>query len=149
MTDIRFYHLQTQSVQQALPSLLSKALERGMRVVVRCRDAAEVERLNEHLWTFSAESFLPHGSEKDGHAADQPIWLTPNTENPNGAKVIFYTGPDAFDTALGFDLCCLILDGRDEQVLSAGRARWSALKAEGASLTYWQQSERGSWEQKA
>ena len=35
MTEIRFYHLEQRRVDQALPSLLERALEEGRRVLVR------------------------------------------------------------------------------------------------------------------
>lgn len=85
MTEIRFYHLQTQSPAQALPQILQKALAAGHRAVVRVPDERAAEKLNEHLWTFAAESFLPHGSKKDGFSEDQPVFLTDGDENPNKA----------------------------------------------------------------
>lgn len=148
MTEIRFYHLQTRGVDQALPEILQKALGAGHRIVVRTKDAAETERLNQHLWTWRPDSFLPHGSAKDGHAADQPIWLTPGDDNPNGAKVLMTTCGALPEAPDDFILCCDLFDGRDETALTAARARWKALKDSGHSLTYWQQTEKG-WEQKA
>ena len=42
MTEIRFYHLQTRSVDQALPDIVQKALSAGHRVLVRAPDEGEV-----------------------------------------------------------------------------------------------------------
>lgn len=149
MAEVRFYHLTTQTQEQALPQLLTKAYERGMKVLVRLRDDAQVEHMNEVLWTFSAESFLPHGAKKDGKPHLQPIWLTAQDENPNGATVLF-TGSGVNDCELtGFDLRCELLDGRDSEALSAARARWKQYKEQALGVTYWQQNERGGWEQKA
>ena len=88
MTDIRFYHLKTQTVEEALMPILAKALSAGHRVVVKLADDKQVESVNEFLWVSRPDNFLPHGSAKDGHAEDQPIWITSKDENPNGAKVI-------------------------------------------------------------
>jgi DNA polymerase-3 subunit chi len=149
MSEVRFYHLTRRTLEEALPALLTKAYERGMRAVVLIPSAERVEALNAHLWSFSPESFLPHGSAADGHAAEQPIWLTTKEENPNGASLLVLSdGAVAADIA-AYALVCDMFDGNDEAALAAARERWKRYKAEGHAVTYWQQSERGGWEQKA
>lgn len=149
MTEIRFYHLQRQSQEQVLPALLSKALERGHRIVVKMVDDRAVEQMNEHLWTFNPNSFLPHGSAKDGNAEMQPIWLSAEDENPNGADVLI-VGAGAQSAMQGdFTLCCEMLNGHDEQAVAAARGRWKVYKEQGFDVTYWQQGDAGGWEKKA
>ena len=87
MTDIGFYHLQKWPLERALPKLLEKVLETGKRAVVIAGSEDRVEALNGLLWTYNPNSFLPHGTSRDGNAADQPVWLTTEDENPNGADV--------------------------------------------------------------
>lgn len=149
MTDIRFYHLQSQSLEQALPALLSKALEKGSRIVVKAGEAKDVERLNEVLWTFDPNSFLPHGSAKDGQPQDQPIWITATDENPNNADVLILTGGTESAMQGDFKLCCDMFDGRDEDAVAGARARWKTYKEAGHSVTYLQQTDRGGWETKS
>jgi len=60
-TEIRFYHLQTQNIPQALPAILAKALAGNRRIVVKGTNEKQIEKLNEHLWTYQPDSFLPHG----------------------------------------------------------------------------------------
>ena len=101
MSEIRFYHLQTQSLEQALPGLLAKAITTGKRIIVRGTDEARLKKLNDSLWTYDAQSFLPHGTKKDGFTADQPIYLTADNDNPNNAGVLItcllYTSPSPRD----------------------------------------------------
>lgn len=147
MTDIRFYHLQTRSIDQALPDIVQKALSAGHRILIRTTTEDEAERLNQHLWAWRAESFIPHGSKKDGNANRQPVWLTAGNDNPNEAKVLILTaGQDAPDAA-DFTLCCDMFDGRDETQVAAARKRWKIYKEAGHTMTYWQQTEKG-WEKK-
>lgn len=147
-TEIRFYHLERQSADQALPGLVSKALETGRRVVIRVANDREVERINEHLWTYSPDSFLPHGSKKDGFADRQPVWITAQDENPNKADVLILTQDADCAMHAQFALCCEILDGKDESAVSEARARWKKYKDEGFTITYWQQGAKG-WEKKS
>jgi DNA polymerase-3 subunit chi len=147
MTEIRFYHLQRQSLFDVLPSLLEKARERGHRVVVQAGSPERVKALDALLWTYRPESFLPHGAAGTGMAEDQPIWLTAIEECPNQADVLILVDGAAADVA-HYALCCEVFDGLDETSLTAARGRWMQYKAAGYALTYWQQGDRG-WEKRA
>ena len=149
MTEIGFYHLQIAPLERALPKLLEKVLERGMRAVVVAGSEERVEALNTALWTYDQASFLPHGSARDGNAEAQPIWLTVEDENPNGANVLVLTDGTDSPHLDRFERCVLMFDGTDEEALAAARRRWQVYKSAGHKLTYHQQTERGGWEQKA
>ena len=71
--EIWFYHLQDQPLERALPRLVAKAVERGWRVVVQTVDDLRLKVLDDLLWSFAPESFLPHGVEGDANAARQPV----------------------------------------------------------------------------
>ncbi len=148
MTEIRFYHLQTQDTAQALPLILTKALAGDHRIVVRAANDKDVEKLNEQLWVFRSESFLPHGSKKDGHSEDQPIWLTDIDENPNKADVLILTGGTSSEQVSDYNLCCEMFDGRNEDAVIATRKKWKTYKESGFEATYWQQNEKGGWDKK-
>lgn len=148
MTEIRFYHLTTRSLDQALPEILQKALSAGHRILVHTGNEMETERLNTHLWTYRPDSFLPHGSKKDGRPEEQPIWLTPENDNPNNANVLIATAGTVPESFEGITLFCDMFDGRDETRLATARERWASYKDSGHVLTYWQQTDQG-WEQKS
>lgn len=148
MTEIRFYHLQRQPVEQVLPGLLSKALDQKRRVVVKIPDATMLEKLNAYLWTYDPNSFLPHGSAKDGHAERQPVWLTLENEAPNHADMLIVLSHTETPDPSPFALCCEFVDGHDEDDVARARARWKDYKARGFDITYWQQGDKG-WEKKA
>jgi len=148
MTEIRFYHLQRASLEQALPTLLEKCLERGWRAVVLTSSWERCDALTRHLWTYGDSTFLPHGNREDGEADRQPVWLTDTDENPNGASVLFLTGGTTSAALARYDLVCDLFDGRDPDAVAAARDRWRTAKAAGHALAYWQQSAQGKWEQK-
>jgi DNA polymerase-3 subunit chi len=89
MTEVLFYHLQNMSLESVLPPLLEKSLERGWRVVVQSTSPERTEALDAHLWTYSDDSFLPHATARATDAEDQPIILSVEEANPNGANVRF------------------------------------------------------------
>lgn len=149
MTEVRFYHLTRTALDQALPQMLEKTLERGQRAVVRAGSEERVEALSARLWTYNDRSFLPHGSAKDGRAERQPVWLTTEEGAPNGAEVLFLTDGSSSQDLADFGLCAVLFDGSDEAALAAARGQWTALKDAGHAVTYWQQDDAGRWSQKA
>ncbi len=144
---IDFYHLRTSPVEKALPQLMERAMQTGLRVVVMAASEDRVESLGSVLWTHNPDSWLPHGSAKNGAAADQPIWLTDCDENPNGAKLLFLTDGMASDRLSEFDRCFDLFDGNDVDATAAARTRWTTAKTDGHDLHYWQQTEAGWKEQ--
>src|SRR5689334_1368179 len=88
MTEYSFYQLLRTPLEAALPRILEKVRELDLRAVVVVGSETRIESLSQALWTYDPASFLAHGSAKDGHAGDQPIWLTDRDENPNGAAVV-------------------------------------------------------------
>lgn len=149
MPEVRFYHLTRGTLESALAVMLPRVLERGQKAVIQLGSQERAEALASYLWTFDDTSFLPHGTEKDGSAERQPIWLTSKDESaPNGAEVLFL-GDGADSSHLErYGLCVFLFDGQDEEALSAARERWRALKAAGHDLTYWQQDNEGRWAKK-
>lgn len=140
--------MQTKQLEQALPEILEKALKGKRNVVVKANDAAQVEQLNTLLWTYRANSFLPHGTDKDGHEKEQPIWLTTKDENPNNADVLILAGGATTENLDAFSLCCEMLDGRDDSAVQIARQKWKSYKEAGFDMTYWKQSQTGAWESK-
>lgn len=149
MTEVLFYHLQDAPLERVLPQLLERSLARPWRCVVKVGNPERLEALVNALWTWRDDSFLPHGTREDGSAEAQPIFMTVEDENPNGAEVLFLVdGAEPADIG-GYERCVLMFDGRDEAALARARAQWKRLKAEGHDATYWQQNEHGRWEKKA
>src|SRR5512134_1496434 len=88
-TEIDFYQLERRTLDDVLPTLLELSLKRGWRAVVQAASEERVAALDTLLWTYGEESFLPHGTARDGRAAAQPIYLTTSDENPNAAQIRF------------------------------------------------------------
>lgn len=147
--EIWFYHLERSTLDQVLPELLDRTLQRGWRALVRVVDLRRLEDIDERLWTWREDSFLAHGRADQDHAERQPILLTQSTENPNGAQVLFIVDGAELDPTETYERCFIIFDGRDETALHAARERWRGLKARDASLTYWKQTDEGRWEKAA
>lgn len=148
MAEIRFYHLTRKTLEQVLPDMLEKTLERGLKAVVMAGSPERVEALTQYLWTYRPEGFLPHGNAKDGHADRQPVWLTTDDERPNEASILFLTDGAQSARLSDYQRVCEMFDGNDEGAVASARQRWAGYKESGHELSYWQQNEKG-WTQQA
>lgn len=150
MAEVLFYRLSAAPVEAALPAMLETSLDRGWRVLVRVGGAAGMGFLDERLWTYREDAFLPHGVAGAPEAARQPVLLTTGRENLNGATVLMCVmgASAAPEEWASFDRVCLIFDAADEAAVAAARADWQAVLAAGLSAKYWAQ-EGGRWVQKA
>jgi len=148
-TEIYFYHLESRTLEQVLPTLLERSLERGWRAAVQASSAERVEALNSLLWAYREDSFLPHGTSSDGVPAAQPIYLTVEDDNPNDAAVRFLVDGATLDDASGYARVVYVFDGRDEGAVTQARETWTAAKGKGYAVSYWQQDADGRWQQKA
>jgi DNA polymerase-3 subunit chi len=149
MSEVWFYHLQRQRLEDVLPALLEKVLAAKKRAVVLLGSDERVEALNTLLWTYDERGFLPHGSARDGAAELQPIWLTAKDENPNRAEILVLADGARSDAVGGFERCLELLDGNDEAAVTAARAHWQGYKEAGHEVSYWQQDARGKWARQA
>ncbi len=151
MSEVLFYHLERRTLDDVLPGLVEKTLERGWRALIRAESADRAQALDNLLWTYSEETFLPHAQLGDGNARRQPVLITVEQQNANDANVLFLVGgalPPAWDGADTKSLTRIVLmfDGRDTQAVANARAAWRAAKDAAHEATYWKESATGKWE---
>jgi len=149
VTEVYFYHLERRTLEEVLPTLLELSLKRGWRAAVQAASDERVEALNTLLWTYREESFLPHGTARDGHASAHPIYLTSGEDNPNSAHVRFLVDGAMLSDASPYARIAYVFDGRDQEAVARARAEWHAAKAKGHAVSYWQQTEQGRWQEMA
>lgn len=147
--EVLFYHLEIQPLDKVLPGLVERTLARGWRAVVQAGNVERVDAIDQLLWTYADDSFLPHGTAKTGHSDVQPVYLTDGDETPNGAGVRFLVDGATTSTFTGIERLVFLFDGRDQDAVQGARQSWKDAKAAGCAVTYWQQSPDGRWVKKA
>jgi DNA polymerase-3 subunit chi len=146
MTEVLFYHLQNMTVENVLPPLLEKSLERGWRVIVQSTSEERADALDAHLWTYRDDSFLPHATWRVGDAADQPVLLAVTEINPNQANVRFLIDNTVMPAdSASYERMVLLFKGDDAEALAQARGAWTDCKSRGFEVTYWQADEQGRW----
>jgi DNA polymerase-3 subunit chi len=154
MSEVLFYHLERRSLDDVLPGLVEKTLERGWRALIRAESADRAGAIDALLWTYDDQSFLPHAQFGDGEAMDQPVLITVEDGNPNEAQLLFLVGgarTPAWDAEATKALARVVLlfDGRDPEALTVARTAWKEAKAASHDVTYWKETPTGKWEKQA
>jgi DNA polymerase-3 subunit chi len=137
---VDFYHLTSRPPEAVLPRLLERVLQDGARALVVANDDAFLRHLDRSLWTYTADSFLPHGRAGSDGDADQPILLSETIAPANGAtRLVIADGQWPDPAPVGFERIFYLFDpGR----IDAARAAWRGLDGD---RHYWKQDERGRW----
>jgi DNA polymerase-3 subunit chi len=140
-----FYHLERQPLQAVLPVLVEKTLARGWRASLRFSSAERLDAIDTALWTYREESFLPHGTARDGHTDRQPVFLTLEEANPNNAEVLFLLEGARESEPERFVRVIRLFDDADDEAKAIARDEWRGAKAAGRPVSYWRQEESGGW----
>jgi DNA polymerase-3 subunit chi len=143
VTETLFYHLEQRSLEDVLPGLIEKSLQRGWRAAIKTDSSERSEALDTLLWTYDDQSFLAHAQLGDGDAAHQPVLITVEEGNPNSAQIVFYVGgamPSDWEQLNDLARVVLLFDGRDAEALAGARAAWKDAKAKGHDVTYWKET---------
>ncbi|HLJ51982.1 MAG TPA: DNA polymerase III subunit chi [Rhizomicrobium sp.] len=154
MTEVLFYHLERRSLDDVLPGMIEKTLERGWRALIRVESSDRADAIDNLLWTYNEQTFLPHAQAGECDPKRQPVLITVEDDNPNGANVLFLVGgamPSALNEPATKSLTRVVVmfDGRDDELLARARTAWTNAKASGHDVTYWKESPAGKFEKQA
>lgn len=86
MTKVDFYILQSntdEAVWDFSCRLLEKAVRQGHRIFLHTNDSEESKHLDELLWRFKPESYIPHAVADEDYEQDMPIVIS-HTDKMDG-----------------------------------------------------------------
>ena len=144
--------MEQSSLEQILPELLEKTYANKWRALVKIgpllgEAAAELKRLDDYLWTYKKDGFLPHGRDDEPLSDAQPVLLTHSSQTLSGEDVVFLLGGAEMDDVNSAKRCITILNGADDEDKSIARRRWKQAKDDGLVTAYWRQNDFAKWEQ--
>ena len=106
--------------------VVEKAYLAGQRVALLCADGADLQSLDELLWTFAEGSFVPHeraGASDAADAAQCPVILSAGVPPPMPVDIVVNLSPEVPPAWPGVGRIAEIVDGAEAR-RTAGRARF-------------------------
>lgn len=146
--DIQFYHLLSTPLEKALPKLVAMAYAKGMRVCIVAQPSQHA-MLDEVLWTYQKDSFLPHGLENEANAAFHPIIIASAPTRINAASLLILTDSSLYNADAemqGFERVFDMFNGNDSGAVEQARVRWKTYADAQVPLAYIKQRNNGGWD---
>jgi DNA polymerase-3 subunit chi len=144
---VDFYHLTVTPVERALPGIAVKVVEGGGRLLIVSAEERQRRQIDASLWTWQAESFLPHAQAGTGDDAIQPVLIAEAVTPANQARFVALIDGVWREQALAFERAFHFFDA---DRIAEARSAWKALaNREGVERRYWKQDENGRWAQAA
>jgi DNA polymerase III subunit chi len=139
-----FYHLTDQPLERVLPRLAERVLADGGRLLVIAESERQRSHIDDLLWSYSPDSFLPHGRAGAGNDSAQPILISAGVDAVNGARTVALADGIWRDDVLAFDRALHLFD---DESIGAARDAWKGLKDRpGVERCFWKR-EDGRWQQ--
>ncbi len=146
MTEIRFYHVQRNIAASAAPSLIQKALDKGLRIFIKVPDMDRQIFYDDFLWRHHPSAFLAHGQDTDPMPDIQPVLIGTEDRAANAAKMALVVDGAGLPPLEAFELVCVLFDSENVAVLERARQQWKKLKDQpDLVMTYWKQETNGAW----
>ena len=141
---VDFYHLTASPLERVLPRICERVLAEGQRLLIVAEQAI-LDAVDEQLWCYTRDSFLPHARAGAGSEDRQPILLATAVDPAIPARNVAIADGIWRDEALAADRVFFFFD---EDRVDAARPAWSALnQREDVERRYWKQDVDGKWVQ--
>ena len=150
MTQIIFYSTAPLQVEKTLFALLEKSLEKGNKSLLLFKDKEKCLSINEQLWTYKQNSFLPHISEDDQiyDNIDVPVYLSTKNENPFKAELLFSIDGFLPDNIDHFERVIIIIDVNDELLNEKYKTYYLDINKNFEDIVFYKSDDNGKWIEK-
>ena len=138
---INLYEIDSCILEYSLSKLLEKLVINN-RIVIQTKTEDYCYYLNNFLWTYSANSFLPHGVYSDRFCKKHPICLTYKNENPNNANILILIHRDIILKNRKFDRIFDFCFSNNHNLI---KKKLEDYKQWDCNLIYWTQDNSGLW----
>ncbi len=134
---VTFYDVPAESRFPLATKLAQAAWDKGKRLVIRCRDELDARALDEHLWVFREDGFVPHevsdGQRELQDAEARVVLVAADVWPPwppgfaiGEGDILVQLAPADTAYAAAFGIVIDWVDHSDEARLAASRARYKA-----------------------
>ena len=147
MTQIIFYSSAPLRVENTLFTLIEKSLEKGFKSLLLFLDKENCSAIDEKLWTYKQNSFLPHLSECEeiSNEIDIPIYLTTKNENPYEAELLFSIDGSIPDNINNLERLIIIIDANDKILLEKYKKYYLDINKKFEDIVFYKSDDDGKW----
>jgi len=136
MTEVIFVETSASRMEIRACEIAEENYAQGRKLQIIALDQEQAERLDDLLWTFKPDSFVPHGLWVGSlDEPDQPVVITTRKERVLGMDSLLMMGYSEVDLVSRFSHAVhLVVD--TEERLDSSRRYWTLLKDAGFSLRH-------------
>lgn len=136
MASVSFCEIKGTKWDLGVCELVEAAYREGSRVYLWAESEAEARRLDDLLWTFRDDSFVPHGLWQGEPACDEPIAVGWKPGNPNRATCLVLARDAAASEVTGYDLVLDIAPVDVPALRQSARRRFREFQAAGLQVRF-------------
>ena len=126
MTKAYFYTLQKPEKALQLCRLAQKYLLQGMRVLISVDDENQGVTLDQFMWSWNKDSFVPHVYDNGAvDCLDEPVVIVSKEVNPNGANVLIMGRPLSLEFVRRFEIVIDFAELYNDESAVASRQRFA------------------------
>lgn len=137
MTRVSFYILKGSEAhdrQVFACRLIEKAYKQGHHIYIHTDNAEQAEQVNQTLWSFRADSFVPHQLTDGSNADNCPVLIGHNTKPPRLMDLLINLGTEQPSFFSQFERVAEFIND-DKQLKIMGRERYRYYQQRGYELT--------------
>ena len=137
MTEIIFVEVTANRIEMRACEIAEKNYAQGRRLQIVAVDQKQAERLDDLLWTFKPDSFVPHGLWL-GYP-DEPaesVVITASRDPLPGMDSLLMMGYSEVDLVSRFSQAFHLVVADNQERLDSSRRYWTLLKDAGFSLRH-------------
>jgi len=137
MTEVIFVEVTLSRMEIRACEIAEENYAQGRKLQIIAVDQEQAERLDDLLWTFKPDSFVPHGLWVGPPAeAEQPVVITTRKEKLAGLDSLLMMGYSEVDLVSRFSQAFHLVVPDNQERLDTSRRYWTLLKDAGFFLRH-------------
>ena len=137
MTEITFVEVTASQMEIRACEIAEHTYAQGERLQIIALDEEQAARLDDLLWTYKPDNFVPHGRWKSmDNDSDQPVLITTRKEPVPGITSLLTMDYCPIEMVQQFSKVIHLVVVDNQERLEASRRYWTLLKDAGFSLRH-------------
>lgn len=137
MTKVIFVEVTASRIEMRACEIAEDTYAQGDRLQINALDEEQAARLDDLLWTYKPDNFVPHGFWKDtDNESDQPVVITTRKERVPGIASLLTMDYCPVEMVQQFSKVIHVVVVDNQERLEASRRYWTLLKDAGFTLSH-------------